>query len=555
DSPGKNKLLPDSPARTRFAPSPTGYLHLGSLRTALFNYLLAQRTKGQFILRIEDTDQVDWDEGPGKGPYGPYRQSERTALYKTEIEKLVASCAAYRCFCTPQRLDELARHHNELGLPPVYDGACRSISPEESDERAHKSEPHVIRLKVTKPYPMFEDIVFGKTGFNRAGKKDSASLGSQIGDPILIKSDGHPTYHLANVVDDHHMKITIDQKEWMSSTPMHMALYEAFGWKAPEFAHVPLLCDITGAKLSKRNNDIDISSFREQGILPEALANFTALLGWSHPGKSDVLSLKQLRQLFDLKLTKGNTTVAFEKMWFLQKAHSMRYAKEGGPGLEVMVDKVSQAAQARFTPGQLSSVLQGRPLNDYIRTIFHEGARNYTTAEAFLDANISFFTNALNRPPFTHAPSKPAADGTAPPVVPLPKLYTAAAALTFVPKSQWDAGTHKANIEAYTVDSTSSVDQKLFKKELYHYLRWALSGGTPGIGIPSTMAILGREESIKRLDEAKKLTMEMAEAEGFGANRRVPMGEGNSKLGGCGCGSETKEGQEDKSWMGSLTPR
>lgn len=158
----------------------------------------------------------------------------------------------------------------------------------------------------------------------------------------------------------------------MSSTPMHMALYEAFGWKAPDFAHVPLLCDLSGSKLSKRNNDIDISSFRKQGILPEALANFTALLGWSHSGKSDVLSLDQLRQLvgclrchyviarmannllqFDLKLTKGNTTVAFEKLWFLQKAHSMRYAKEGGPGLDDMVDRVSEAAQAKFTSEQL----------------------------------------------------------------------------------------------------------------------------------------------------------------------------------------------------------
>ncbi|KAI5291274.1 Glutamate--tRNA ligase mitochondrial [Ascosphaera aggregata] len=521
----KNKMLPDTPARTRFAPSPTGYLHLGSLRTALFNYLLARRTKGQFILRVEDTDQ-----------------SERTHLYKTEAEKLVACGAAYRCFCTPQRLDELARHHNDLGLPPIYDGACRSISAEESEERVHRNEPHVIRLKVTKPYPMFEDIVFGKTGYNRSGKKDSGLLASQIGDPILIKSDGHPTYHLANVVDDHYMKVThvIRGSEWMSSTPMHMALYEAFGWKAPEFAHVPLLCDTTGAKLSKRNNDIGISSFREQGLLPETLANFTVLLGWSHSGRSDVLSLEQLRSTFDLKLTKGNAIVNFDKMWFLQKAHSLRYAKEGGRGLEAMVEKVVQATQARFTPEQLAKVLRERPLYEYVRTLFEEGARNYTTAEAFLDANLSFFTHVLQRPQFTHPPSKPSVDGTTSPTIPLSKLYTAAAALTLVPSSHWTAKTHKSNIEAYMVDPTSGIDQKLFKKELYHYLRWALSGGTPGIGIPSTMAILGREESIRRLDEAKNLTMEMAKAEGFGARRRVPMGVGSSCFGGCGCGSGNK---------------
>merc|ERR1712093_812523 len=254
------------PARTRFAPSPTGYLHLGSLRTALFNYLVAKATGGQFLLRIEDTDQkrtipdaearlfedlewagIEWDEGPKiGGPFGPYKQSQRTALYREHAEKLLESGNAYRCFCTPDRLFNLAQHRAKLGLPPDYDRACTHVPKDESDDRASKGESHVVRLKVPDRYPVYNDLVYGLvrqrgdfTSIPRSQGKGLGAFGS-FDDPILLKSDGFPTYHLANVVDDHLMEIThvIRGSEWMSSTPKHLAMYQAFGWEPPAFAPV-----------------------------------------------------------------------------------------------------------------------------------------------------------------------------------------------------------------------------------------------------------------------------------------------------------------------------
>jgi glutamyl-tRNA synthetase len=311
-----NQRLPDYPARTRFAPSPTGYLHLGSLRTALFNYLLARSTGGQFLLRIEDTDRtrtiadaekrlcddlewagLSWDEGPDKGgPYGPYRQSERTAIYQKHAHDLVESGHAYRCFCSTQRLRELADFQNSTGLPVSYDRKCADIPKEESDDRASKGEGHVIRLRMPATNRPFYDLVYGKVG----GAKGVAGRERQDGaydDSILLKSDQQPTYHLANVVDDHLMKIThvVRGSEWLTSTPKHMAMYDAFGWEPPQFAHVGLLVNESQAKLSKRDFDVDIASYRDKlGILPEALSNFVALLGWSHLSRSDCKSMEEL---------------------------------------------------------------------------------------------------------------------------------------------------------------------------------------------------------------------------------------------------------------------
>ncbi|KKZ67581.1 glutamyl-tRNA synthetase [[Emmonsia] crescens] len=588
----QSRILPDSPARTRFAPSPTGYLHLGSLRTALFNYLLSKRTGGQFLLRIEDTDQkrtiagaeqrlyedlqwagLQWDEGPiVGGPYGPYRQSERTSLgiYTEEIRKLISTKHAYRCFCSQERLDTLARHRNELGLPPGYDGACKGISPEEAEERAHNGEPNVVRLSVTGPFPMFTDLVFGKTGQNQT--TGAGRLSSQPSDPILLKSDGYPTYHLANVVDDHHMKIShvIRGTEWMSSTPLHVALYNAFGWEPPAFGHVPLLTEKSGQKLSKRNVDIDISFFRDKNeVFPEALDNFAALLGWSHSRKSDIFSLKDLAQTFDLKLTKGNTIVSFEKLWFLQSAHAQRYAAEGGPEAESMINRIEKAVKAQYTAKQLSPLLKKHTLREHIASIIREGgARGYTNASKFIENNKSFFTASLDRPPYAantpspspspskkktqpeHEPeSQTVTPGTTPPttltptVTPIATLHTAAAALCLVPDEHWNTETHRQNISYLLSDSSYSsspssssssststptpspspsalASEKRFRKDLYNYLRWALSGGAPGISIPATMAILGRDECVRRLREAREMTISLQqEDEGLAGGR------------------------------------
>ncbi|KAF8473996.1 hypothetical protein BDZ91DRAFT_651339, partial [Kalaharituber pfeilii] len=330
------------PARTRFAPSPTGQLHLGSLRTALFNYLWAKHTGGQFLLRIEDTDQkrtvtgaeesiyrtlrwagILWDEGPEVGgPYGPYIQSERTEIYKQYAHKLVHTGHAYRCFCTSERLEELAKARAKRKLPTEYDRHClNSISGAESEERAAKGETYTIRLKAPEQFPVFNDLVYGDIQY---GTMKFDQLRGSFADHIILKSDGFPTYHLASVVDDHIMKIThvIRATEWMPSTPKHVFLYQCFGWAPPAFAHVGLLQNEKGKKLSKRDGDVDVFVYQDQGYLPEALNNFVALLGWSHSRENDVMNMQDLVKEFTLnRLTSGNAIVTFEKLEFLQKAH------------------------------------------------------------------------------------------------------------------------------------------------------------------------------------------------------------------------------------------
>jgi glutamyl-tRNA synthetase len=235
---------------------------------------------------------LEWDEGPEVGgPYGPYKQSERTELYQEHAGKLLHSGHAYRCFCTSERLAALAKSRAEQNLSTDYDRTCAGISTEESDERASKGEPHVVRLKVPDVYPEFYDLVYKKVGETTRRPDDGYE------DPVLLKSDGLPTYHLANVVDDHHMKIThvIRGTEWLPATPKHLVMYEAFGWTPPEFAHVGLLVDENGNKLSKRNFDTDIASFRDKlAVFPEALSNFVALLGWSHKKNNDVMPMNEL---------------------------------------------------------------------------------------------------------------------------------------------------------------------------------------------------------------------------------------------------------------------
>ncbi|KAL2829225.1 hypothetical protein BDW59DRAFT_142338 [Aspergillus cavernicola] len=569
----KQTKLPDFPARTRFAPSPTGYLHLGSLRTAIFNYLLAKRTGGQFLLRIEDTDQkrtvpgaeqrlfedlkwagLQWDEGPVVGgPYGPYRQSERTAIYKSHTHDLINNGHAYRCFCPTTRLDAFARGRNRLGLPPGYDRKCADISPEESEERAAKGDPHIVRLKVD-DYPVFEDLIYGKMGQNRSSNK--LDLIDRIyDDPILVKTDGYPTYHLANVVDDHLMKIThvIRGTEWMSSTPLHVMLYNAFNWAPPQFSHVPLLVDKAGRKLSKRNADIDLTLFKDkQGIFPASLVNFAALLGWSHTQKSDVFSLEELGNIFNLKFTRGNTVVSLEKLRFLQKSHAQRYALNGGPEFDGMVSSVSKVAESTSSPEQLSQILQFRPLNDLIAPLLQADSKSYTNATEFVTRNSTFFTTNLDRPQYTPTTSNTTT------AVPISSLHVASAALCLVPLTHWTAAVHKFNISSYdgastilensTPALTEDPEQvriaadKAFKKELYHYLRWALSAGAPGPGVPETMSILGREEAVRRLQEARELTSDKTVGSPVTARRA------REKT------SLPEESDPDRSWMGSLAP-
>ena len=311
------KSVPDGPVRTRFAPSPTGYLHFGSVRTALFNYLIARRTGGQFLLRIEDTDQkrtipgaeqrilddlrwlgLQWDEGPEVGgPHGPYRQSERSALYQEHSEKLIASGHAYRCFCSPETLVAKGQQRSQSGLTTLYDRTCYHTSPEESKARVAHGEKFVVRLRAEDKPIAYTDIVGGSYQLSQTAARRAAAQGV-YDDFILMKQDGLPTYHFANVVDDHHMDIThvIRGVEWQISTPKHLSLYDAFRWQAPAFGHIGLLLNQDGTKMSKRDKSFDLHAFKASGVLPEALVNFLALHGWSHTQRSDYMPLTELEQ-------------------------------------------------------------------------------------------------------------------------------------------------------------------------------------------------------------------------------------------------------------------
>jgi glutamyl-tRNA synthetase len=332
NSPEKNDRV-----RVRFAPSPTGYLHIGGFRTALYDYLFAKKTGGDFILKIEDTDRKRFVEGavekliealdflglersegvflatkplksdltttdsknyPGileVGEFGPYIQSEKLEIYQKYAEELVKKGYAYYCFCEPERLDEMRRDQTALKQPPIYDRYClRNVSQEEINQKLKENCPHTIRLKIPEGETIeFEDMVRGKVKFNT----------DLVDDTVLVKSDGFPTYHLANVVDDHEMKIThvIRGEEWLSSVPKHLLLYRFLGWEAPKFAHLPLLLNADRSKLSKRQGDVAVEDYVKKGYLKEALLNFVAFLGWN-PGKGEtkeIFTLEELVEKFD----------------------------------------------------------------------------------------------------------------------------------------------------------------------------------------------------------------------------------------------------------------
>lgn len=306
--------------RVRFAPSPTGYVHIGGLRTALYNYLFAKQNDGKYILRIEDTDRtryvegavegivkaMEWsgvmhDEGlfleDGKlvqrGECGPYVQSERLDIYKEYIEKLLEGGHAYYCFCSKERLEKVRQEQKAKGLTPKYDGFCRDISLQEARKRAANGEAHVIRLRLPENKDItFDDIVRGKVTMNT----------SDLDDQVLMKTDGYPTYHFAVIVDDHLMGIThvIRGEEWLSSTPKHIFMYEAFGWEAPQFVHLPNILNKNKKKLSKRHGDVAVEDFEKKGYLPEALVNYIALVGWNPEGTGEIMSIEEMIEKFSL---------------------------------------------------------------------------------------------------------------------------------------------------------------------------------------------------------------------------------------------------------------
>lgn len=464
-------------ARTRFAPSPTGFLHLGSLRTALYNYLLAKNTGGQFLLRLEDTDQkrlvegaeeniyrslkwcgIEVDEGPQQGgPYGPYRQSDRTSIYQRYAEELIQLGHAYRCSCSQERLLSLRDSAAALKPPTTvtYDRKCLHNPLEVGD---------IIRFKSPSVYEPFDDLLHGHLNLQPQYNSDDR----RYDDFVILKSDGLPTYHFANVVDDHLMRIThvIRGEEWLPSTPKHIALYRAFGWEPPQFTHIPLLTSMADKKLSKRSGDIGIFSYQERGILPEALINFVALLGWSPPRDTpgvsvdETMNLSQLIEKFSLNhLTKGNVKVNESKLFFFNKQHLQQRISSDCDLVASEYFPVFDAATGhKFDITYLKKILVA--LGPSLQSL-NEITTNH--AYLFTDDDIDFTigtpTSKKIVQRFLELWASPFAESTT-------KIC-----------------------EEYNVK----------KKDVFQSLRNALAGGAPGLTIPVLVEVLGNDTAVKRL--------------------------------------------------------
>ncbi|MBK7106875.1 MAG: glutamate--tRNA ligase [Ignavibacteriae bacterium] len=388
--------------RVRFAPSPTGYLHVGGLRTALYNYLFAKKNNGKFILRIEDTDQsryvegaveklinslnwvgLNYDEGPEVGGnFGPYFQSQRLEIYSAQVQKLIDEKKSYYCFCTPERLSALKEEQQKLKLPQAkYDQHCLHLSKEEIKQKLESGIPKVIRLNVEPNQSVkFSDIVRGIVEFNS----------DTIDDQILIKSDGFPTYHLANVVDDHLMEIShvIRGEEWLSSTPKHVLLYQHFGWELPQFAHLPLLLNPDKSKLSKRQGDVAVEDYRDKGYLKEALINFVALLGWNFGDDKEFYLIDEMIEKFSLdRVNKSGAVFNIEKLNWLNGQHLRNKSNDELLGLFKIELQNSNFANIQISDFKLFAIIDAMKervefVKDFINscTYFYESPKTYDEA-------------------------------------------------------------------------------------------------------------------------------------------------------------------------------
>jgi glutamyl-tRNA synthetase len=473
--------------RVRFAPSPTGYLHVGGLRTALYNFLFARKNGGKFILRVEDTDRaryvegavenliktlrwagLEYDEGPGiGGEFGPYIQSERTDIYKKHIDVLIEKKTAYRCFCVPDRLEQMRKDLEKRKLTPKYDRTCLRLSETEIQENMAAGKSFVVRMKVPdETMIQFSDIIRGDVEFSS----------EQIDDQVLLKSDGYPTYHLANVVDDHLMEIShvIRGEEWLSSTPKHVLLYQFFGWELPKFAHLPLLLNPDRSKLSKRQGDVAAEDYKAKGYLKEALVNFIALLGWNPGDDREIFTLDGLIKEFSLeRVGKAGAIFNIEKLNWLNFQH-LRIK----PDTEVL-------AMLKYCLDQ-SSVERKDFSDQYLLNVIGAMRERVTFVKDFVEKSPYFFQQ--------------------------PKEYDLA-----VVKKRWNehsaehlkvlAGEfsklenpQKGDYEAalkHTVDSL-----KIGNGDLIHPLRLAASGVGEGPGVYEIVSILGKEETIRRINLA-----------------------------------------------------
>ncbi len=481
--------------RTRVAPSPTGFPHVGTAYQALFDYVWAKKNNGRYLLRLEDTDlkrfvpgsekviydSLAWlgltpDESPVKpGSFGPYRQSERLTLYQKYARQLIEAGQAYYCFCTPERLTQLRGEQEKNHLPPHYDRSCLKIPVPEAAARIAAGEKHVIRLKVPADRTItVKDLLRGPVVFESA----------QIDDQVLLKSDGYPTYHLALVVDDHLMEIThvFRGEEWLPSAPKHVLLYEMFGWGEPVWIHLPLLKNPGGAKISKRQGHTSIFWYRQEGFLPEAVVNFLALLDWSPPGDIEVFSLAEMAKLLRLEdLRKSAAVFDLQKLYWLNGLY-LRQKNDGelyNSLVNFATDTGNELLLARLE-SQKDLVLKTLPLvRDRLKTL-----KEYPDWTGFFFAE----TLAYDREDFYGLLS-----------FPVEVWQTLTQKLESLKSTDWTKGVIEELVRNIIAQS------KVNPKDLLMVLRLAVTGKRVSPPLWESMEILGKEKSLSRLKEAEKV--------------------------------------------------
>lgn len=493
--------------RTRIAPSPTGDPHVGTAYIALFNLAFAQKNGGDFILRIEDTDQnrytegseqmifdalkwlgLDYNEGPDVGGnYGPYRQSERFHLYGDYARQLVEKGEAYYCFCTQDRLEKLRERQKAMGKAPGYDGHCRSLTQDEIEAKLAAGEPYVIRLKM--PYE-------GETVIKDRLRGDIVFENNKIDDQVLLKADGFPTYHLANVVDDYLMGIThvIRAEEWIASTPKHIQLYKAFGWAEPEFIHMPLLRNSDRTKISKRKNPVSLNWYQEEGYLKEGIVNFLGLMGYSFGENKEIFTLQEFIDNFDIdKVSLGGPVFDLVKLGWVNNQHMrMKDLKE----LTELSLPFFKAA------GFLGEEVSEKEFNTTVKIvdILREGAQ---TIKEIVNQSEVYFKDDYKLPVVTEETDKKEVKG-------IERLYTVI---------QDETGKKAINLfqekvaacnEEISIDQAKQLLTETLEEigegpgKVYMPLRAVLTGLPKGADLYNLVAIIGRDRTLARMERMKK---------------------------------------------------
>lgn len=483
----KNKVV------TRFGPSPTGFLHIGAIRTALFAYLYAKANQGKFILRIEDTDKarcvegaiedvceqlkwlgLNWDEGP-------VFQSKRLDLYQKYSDQLIQEGKAYYCFCTKERTDALRQEQQKNKQPIRYDGFCRKLSLEDAKQKVDKGEKGVVRFKTPQE---------GKTTFIDTVREEISFDNSTLDDLILLKSDGYPTYHLAHVVDDHLMGVTHVHRgeEWIPSSPKHILIFQAFGWKAPQYVHLPVILSQGGGKLSKRKGSVFVREFKEKGYLKEAMVNFMVLLGWGYDEKEEFFTLDQLEKIFSHKnINKASPVFSSEKLDWFNGMYIRKKSKE---------DLAELCHPFLVKAGLLSEKLSSNQKKYFVHVIELLQERINLLSE-IVEKGKFFFVDDLDYPD---------------PKLLIPKKTTKEETINFLESAHDEL----SKLSDFSISSLETSLRKLSETlkvksgKLFMPIRIAVSGSTASPGLFEMLSVLGKEKVVRRVGNAVEVLKAMS---------------------------------------------